>query len=60
MKPKDLFADIPEPDDDPFTGEQTHFASMKAVCQPIQAWMEANLGPVRHGVHQGVDNRDYK
>lgn len=49
MKPKDLFADIPDPEDDPYTGEQVFFGSLAEVCRPVQAWMESNLGRCSHG-----------
>ncbi len=48
MKEKGLFDGTADPDpvdgDDP----QTHFASFRSRCEPIQAWLEARFGKVSH------------
>lgn len=46
MKDKTLFDTVPEPDDDPFAGEPTHFASLKPLSDPIRAWMTKHFGKV--------------
>lgn len=48
MKPKGLFDGVPEPADDRFDGEQTHFASFRRRCEPIQKWLESHFGKVAH------------
>lgn len=48
MKEKSLFADV---DDGfiPMEGEErTHFASLKLLCEPIEAWGNERFGPCEH------------